>query len=199
MRPRAFALFRRPCRAAVASMPQGGHGRGLVARFFRARSGATLFEFALVSPIFLLLTFAIMETGIILMTQAMLDNATRDAARQIRIGQDQNVGDTDGTGLFKQTMCNDLGNFIPCNNLTWHVQSVANGGSFSTMSGAVTTDASGNMTSTGFTPGTQRSLVLVQVAYNRTYLIPFLARVGGGANGSLLLVSSLAFQNENYQ
>ena len=154
----------------------------------------TLVEFALVGPLFLLLAFAIVDNGLVLFMQTVLDNATREAARQIEIGKVQNSGDTTGSGLFKTTLCNNLGGLIPCNGLQWFVQSSTVG--FSSLTPAGSTP-SGNLGSTGFTPGTQKSYVLVQVGYAQPYIIPALARISS-ATGNLLLVSTVAQQNENY-
>src|SRR6185312_500799 len=56
------------------------HG-GLFGRLLRSRRGVTLIEFALVGPLFLLLAFAIVDNGLVLFMQTVLDNATREAAR----------------------------------------------------------------------------------------------------------------------
>jgi TadE-like protein len=174
-----------------------GQRSRLLARFLCSRSGVTLVEFALVAPLFLLLTFAIVDNGLVLFKQSVLDNATREAARQIRIGQVQLTGDTDGNGLFKTTLCRNFGNYIPCNSVQWNVQSVSSESSFSTLQ-PVGTNSGGQMASTGFSPGLPQSFVLVQVGYTQRYIMPFLDRISG-ASGNLLLVSTVAFQNEHYQ
>ncbi len=51
--------------------------------------GALAIEFAFVAPLFLLLLLVIVELGLTLTTQSLLDGATRDAARLIRTGQVQ--------------------------------------------------------------------------------------------------------------
>ena len=165
-------------------------------RFLQSRAGVTMVEFALVGPLFLLLTFAIVDNGLVLFMQTVLDNATREAARQIEIGKVQLSGDSDGTGLFKTTLCDNLGGLIPCNSLQWRVQS--NATAFSSMSATVAVNGSGNMTTTGFNAGTAQSFVLVQVAYKQPYMVPLLARLSS-ATGNLLLVSTVAVQNEHYQ
>jgi Flp pilus assembly protein TadG len=169
---------------------------GLFHRFLKSRAGVTLVEFALVGPLFLLLTFAIVDNGLVLFMQTVLDNATREAARQIEIGKVQLSGDTDGTGLFKTTLCNNLGGLIPCASLQWRVQSDST--AFSNINSAVVVNGSGNMTSTGFNAGTAQSYVLVQVAYRQPYMVPLFARLSS-ATGNLLLVSTVAVQNEHYQ
>lgn len=181
--------------ARLRLAPTGGQ-TNLLGRFLRSRCGVTMVEFALVGPLFLLLAFAICDNGLVLFMQTVLDNATREAARQIEIGKVQLSGDTDGTGLFKTTLCNNLGGLIPCNSLQWRVQS--SNVSFASMSAAVTATGSGQMSTTGFSAGTPQSFVLVQVGFTQPYFIPALARISG-STGNLLLVSTVAQQNEHYQ
>jgi hypothetical protein len=80
----------------------------------------------------------------------------------------------------------------------WRVQSVSSTGSFSSLNSGVTFDDSGHMLNTGFSPGESQSFVLVQVGYTQPYIMPLITRIAG-ATGNLLLVSSVAFQNEHYQ
>ncbi len=169
---------------------------GLFARFLRSRSGVTMVEFALVGPLFLLLTFAIADNGLVLFMQTILDNATREAARQIEIGKVQLSGDLTGNGLFKTTLCNNLGGLIPCASLQWRVQ--ASTVSFASLSAGVSANGAGQMSTTGFDAATPQSYVLVQVGYTQPYFIPALARISG-STGNLLLVSTVALQTEHYQ
>jgi Flp pilus assembly protein TadG len=171
---------------------------GLLGRLMRSRAGATMVEFALVGPLFLLLTFAVVDNGLVLFTQTVLDNATREAARMIRVGKVQMSGDTTGTGIFQTTLCNNLGGFVACpsGNLKYHVQSSNVG--FSSLDATVTTNSSGVMTSTGFSPGTGQNYVLVQVAYAQPYIMAFLDRIAG-AKANITLLSTVAFQTEHYQ
>src|SRR5258706_1303014 len=149
------------CAAGNAERSSSSLARILLA----SRTGATMVEFALVGPVFLLLTFAIVDNGLVLFTQTILDNATREAARVIMVGKVQMAGDTTGNGLFTTTLCANLGGLIPCPSakLKFHVQSSAVG--FSAINAAVTPNASGVMTSTGFSSGTPQNYVPVQVAY----------------------------------
>jgi Flp pilus assembly protein TadG len=191
---RNFGLLRRANRRRGEA---AGNRPGLFGRFLSSRCGVTMVEFALVGPLFLLLTFAIVDNGLVLFTQTILDNATREAARQIQIGKVQLAGDATGNGLFKTTLCNNLGGFIPCGSLQWNVQSVSSAGSFSSIT-PVSANGSGQMASTGFSPGTAQYFVLVQVGYTQRYIMPFLNKMAG-ATGNLLLLSNVAFQNEHYQ
>lgn len=50
-------------------------------RVLRKNDGATLVEFAIVIPIFMVLTFGIIEFGIIMYNKALITNASREGAR----------------------------------------------------------------------------------------------------------------------
>jgi Flp pilus assembly protein TadG len=173
---------------------------GLVRTLAASRAGAALVEFALVGPMFLLLTFAIVDNGLVLFTQSVLDNATREAARQIRLGKVQTAGnDSSGAGLFSTTLCANLGGFVPCPSakLTYSVQSSTVG--FSSITSTITTNTTtGIMTSAGFTPGGPQAYVLVQVGYAQPYIMALLDRITG-AKANITLLSTVAFQTEHYQ
>ena len=87
-----------------------GRGRWARLRRMAGRAGGTAIEFAIVGSVFLLFVCMILENGIILFTQASLDNATRDAARLIMIGSAQGSN----SSVFSTQLCNDLSNFIAC-------------------------------------------------------------------------------------
>jgi Flp pilus assembly protein TadG len=178
---RLYGMRKRPLRACARTF----------ARLLRDSRGNAMIQFALAGPIFLLLAFMILENGILLFTQATLDNATRDAARTILIGQATSGSAT----VFTNKLCSRVGTIIDCNLIRYHVQS--HGTAFSSITAAVTVDASGNMTSTGWDPGGSQDYVLVQVAYKRSYAIPWLANIISGTR-SVLLLSTYAFQNEPY-
>lgn len=156
-----------------------------------SRRGSAAVQFALAAPVFLLLLCAVIENGIILFSQSLLDEATRDAARLIQTGQVQQGG---GVAAFSAQLCTDLGSYIPCGSLQYNVQS---GSSFASLNVTITTNSSGNMTNTGFDPGNPQDDVAVQVGYNRSFIIPWLGNVIGTTGGTLL-VSTVIFQNEPF-
>jgi len=164
--------------------------RGLF-KVARDRRGAVLVEFALVSPVFFLLTFASIDFGMILLTQSSINFAIRDASRLIMTGQVQTGG---GQSVFTSRVCSDVGSLIPCSSLQYNVQS---GSTFSGFNATVVANSSGNMSTTGFSPGGPGSDVLVQIGYPYTCIIPIACNYISN-NGKFLLVSTVAFQNENY-
>jgi Flp pilus assembly protein TadG len=173
--------------------PAKGLARGFSPwEFLRDASGAHAVEFALIAPVFLLLLLSCVQLGLIMFTQADLDDAAYDAARLIMVGTVQES--SDGAATFDAKLCSEVNVLIPCSSLQYNVQS---GSSFAALNSTVQTDSEGNMVDTEFTPGVQGSDVLVQVGYNMTCVMPLICRALS-ANGNLLLQSNISFENENY-
>lgn len=178
-----------------AQAPNGA-GRGL-RRLVRDDSAVAALEFAMVAPIFLLLILGVLENGLTLWQQSVLDNATRDAARLIETGQQQGGGTT-----FVTQLCNEITGLMKCSALQYRVQT---GGTFAGMSSSISTGSGGAATgfstyptavaSTSLTAGKD---TLVQVIYTRTYIVPWLGQVMSGSNDYEQLVATAAFQIEPY-
>jgi Flp pilus assembly protein TadG len=81
----------------------------MLARFVRARRGATAVEFALVAAPLLILIFGVIELCMILLVSATLDTATDFAARNIR------------TGVFQKSGAITNADFaaLVCRNMNW--------------------------------------------------------------------------------
>ena len=74
--------------------------RALVSRFRKSDRWATAVEFALVAPLLFLLLFAIVGISLVFFAGVMLENATKDASRQLMTGEI----DT----LTSETVCSKL-------------------------------------------------------------------------------------------
>ncbi|MGH6681045.1 MAG: TadE/TadG family type IV pilus assembly protein, partial [Bradyrhizobium sp.] len=72
--------------------------------------GNVAIEMAFVGPPFLLLLLVIIELGLTLATQSVLDGAARDAARLIRTGQVQTQGSP--ITAFQTLLCSQVGPLI---------------------------------------------------------------------------------------
>ena len=100
-----------------------------LARVLRRRDGAAAVEFAIVAAPFIFLLFAIVELGIIFVTNINLSNATLLLARQIRTGGIIAPGSsaTSSSGItlsladFKQAICNKLP-MVPAATCTTQLQ-----------------------------------------------------------------------------
>src|SRR5690242_10313613 len=75
----------------------------------RDRRGTAVVQMALIAPWALLLLLGVVELGLTLFTQSILDGAARDAARQVRTGQVQSAGNAQAQLVaFQQALCGSL-------------------------------------------------------------------------------------------
>jgi Flp pilus assembly protein TadG len=189
-------------------------------RFARDDRGITMVEFALVGPLFIFLLLAIIELGLTMLTQFVLDGATRSAARLIRTGQLQ--GQASPITAFQNTVCGQLDALLPTANcggggatVLFEVQNFPNGfASINLPACTQNANQAGNGTPCPFQPGTGGQVVAVRVSYPRPYLVPWVGQclttgncyigLGGGAPTAFApsyttdLVSTVVFQNEPF-
>ena len=164
--------------------------------YARSRSGSALIEFAIVAPVFFLLLFGIIETGLVFFASTALENATNDAARLIRTGQAQSASMTQAA--FRTQVCNEITPLLACDsNLQIDVESYSGFGSANFV--APTTSGSLNQNLNNFSPGNAGDVVLVRTFYTWSVLTPllqpFLANL---SNGKHLINATAAFRNEPY-
>ena len=175
---------------------------------------ATLVEFAVVAPPLFLLLLTVLDLGIMLTTQSLLDGAARNAARLVRTGQVQSATSPETT--FQNQLCSDMTPIMSTatcqSNIIFEVQTFTD---FSSVSfGACTQDS--DSTQSGyctFTPGIASQIVGVQVTYSRPFLVPWVgACLSGGScwfgagttdgtnagTGTGPLVSTVIFRNEPF-
>jgi Flp pilus assembly protein TadG len=158
--------------------------------FIRDDGGVSGLEFAMVGPIFLLLILAVMENGLTMWTQSVLDNATRDAARLLQTGQTQGGGTA-----FQTQLCNEVSGLMKCSSLKYRVQ---NGANFAGMTSTIPSGLTGfSSYPTAVTGGTAGQDSLVQVVYTRNFIVPWVGKLMS-ASDSEILVATAAFQVEPY-
>jgi len=182
-------------------------------RFGRDERGATFIEFALVGPMFIFLLLAIIEIGLTMLTQFVLDGGARTAARLVMTGQVQGSG---GVSAFQSALCSQVESLIPsCSGVLFEVQTFAN---FSSINFTpCNTDA--NPAPTGsvaclFQTGNGSQVVGVRVSYPRPFIVPWIGEclttghcwLGLGTSASApsgtytaTLMSTVVFQNEPFQ
>lgn len=171
--------------------------RRLAASKRRAR-GATALEFALILPFFILVVTMILELSFVFVVQEMLDNAARDAARQLRIG---NLSGSSYASSLTTVICNDLtfSNFtlVPscASNIQLYVAAATSGSpagtGFTTLKTAAVSGQT--MAQTQATVSANYD-VLLQIGYSYPWMLPGLKLVTGNA----MLISTIAFQTEPY-
>lgn len=165
-----------------------------IATFLRDRRGSAAEEMALVAPVVVLIFLLTIELGYMLFSQAVLDGATRTAARMVRTGQAQSSGTPLST--FTNALCNNLNGVIPCGSVAIDVESF---GTFSTMNpAAVTKDKTGKVTNNAWTPGGPGAAVDVRTFYTYHFVLPFVANVLNPGGSGVVLQSTVIFKNEPY-
>lgn len=182
-------------------------------RFGRDERGVTLIEFALVGPMFIFLLLAIIEIGLTMLTQFVLDGAARSAARMVRTGQVQSGG---GITTFQNQLCAQVASLLPsCSAVLFEVQAFPNFASinFTPCTSNANANPPGN-SPCPFVPGNGGEVVGVRVSYARPYIVPWVGQclttgqcwVGLGTSAALVsasytttLVSTVVFQNEPFQ
>src|SRR5690242_5096254 len=155
------------------------------------RGGSVTIELAAVVVPFFLLLSGTVELGLLAVNGAVLDGATREAARQIRTGQAQ--GSADPLATFRNRLCQEVAGMIDCNRITLDVRSFPN---FSSVSAPPLYDADGNLQPTSFQPGDAGEVVLVRTTMRWSFVTPLLSEViGTGRN----LIASIVFRNEPFK
>jgi Flp pilus assembly protein TadG len=184
-------------------------------RLARDSIGTIALEMALVGPPFFFLLLTIIDLGLMLANQSLLEGAARDAARLIRTGQVQTASSPITT--FQNLLCSDLSSVMSSATCTadiiFEVQTFSSFGSVSFTPCVLNNNQTGTGTVCSFTPGTGGDIVGVRATYNRSFIIPWVGAclTGGtcwfgfgtanGSNpgtGSVALVSTVIFRNEPF-
>jgi Flp pilus assembly protein TadG len=164
----------------------------------RSRDGSSAVEFAMVALPFFFMLFAIMEIGLIFVTDSILENATIETGRLVRTGQA--AGSSLTASQFKTALCAKMSIFsgdcptratVDVREITQFRNAnppdpLANGKNF---------DGS----SLTYITGQPGSLMLVRVWYAQPLITPFMAQsLSKLGNGSAMLTATTTFRNEPY-
>ena len=179
------------------SNPFGRVGR-LLNRFRLARRGAAAVEFAMLAFPFFGLLCGIIEIGMIFVVATTLEDATNNAARQIRTGQTQ--------ASASPTQTNFIG--IICGNLSWLGSNCSTNlnvdvRTFSQFSSVAAPQpvVNGVFTPSAltFNPGGPCDIVVVRSYYQWTLFTPMMNQALQTISGGKTLITSAAtFRNEPY-
>lgn len=164
----------------------------------RAREGSTAVEFALIALPFFMLLFAILEIGLILLLDAVVETAVSDTGRLVRTGQAQQQALT--PAMMKVKLCAEMSVFAgDCGNRAYIDVRVIDNFS-SPLVPDPTSSGTFNPSLLTFTPGGPGDLVLVRIWYVQPVATPFLSQaLSKMTDGKVLLSTTLAFRNEPYQ
>jgi len=168
--------------------------RAGVQKFVWETRSITAVEFALIGPVLFLLLLSIMLMGIAQFWQLSLDDAVRNAARQVAIGAGTtSAGVQSGSG-FVTAVCDEFSQAAPnCSNaLEYAIQ----GAPTFTGSGGITpmplSTAGQFSPATTFAGVTAGDPVLIQVAYPLPITIPLVPMSLVTLNGTPSIVSATA-------
>ena len=172
---------------------QGSRG-GFVARLADSREGSAAVEFGMVALPFCLMVFAILELGLVFVTDSVLENATIETGRLVRTGQAsaQNMS----AAQFKTSLCGRMSIFGPdcATRATVDVRVVPQFASVPPDPMAGGTFDTASLTYSNGNPG---DLIVVRVWYRQPLLTTFLAQGLSRLNdGAAMLTATTAFRNE---
>lgn len=156
----------------------------------RDETGAAAVEMAIVGPPFILLMLAIVEMGLTLVTQAVLDGAARDAAQRIRSGQIASAGSlSQQVAAFRTALCSDLSVLLTtasCDeNVVFDVEPFSSSGPGPFAHNPSCTEVAnspGRSADCPFDLGAGGQIIRVEVQYRRPYILPWIgACLSGGS------------------
>jgi len=171
------------------------------ARGMRAhgKSGSAAVEFAMIAPVLFLFLSGIIEVGVLFFAESTLQNATDDAARQVRTGQLQG---TVTSAQLTTLICNEMSALISTTTCTGNLQvdmRVTNGFSAANYSGVTNPDGSLNNGAMAVQNSDACQVVLFRAFYPWTIMTPLMAPlIQNMPGGKYLLTAAEAFRNEPY-
>ncbi len=159
--------------------------------------GAAAVEFALISIPFFFIIFGLMEVCLLFIMSTVLEHAVGEASREIRTGQAQEAGMTEGQ--FRTAVCDQMFDLMNCgSNLHIDVESLSG---FGSAPSGVPLDGAGNFddSSFGFDPGDANEIVAVRVFYEWALITPIMsAPLANLPGGKHLIQANAVFRNEPF-
>ena len=186
----------------MARAPSTAKRYRLARRFFRSQRGATAVEFAIVAAPFMALLLGIVDLALAYTASIALDNATQNAARQIRTGQ--LIAPAGATAqetsrqAFRDQICAGMG-FMSndcASKLTVDVRTVTDFSSIALNSPIQ--NGAFNPGALQFQTGGASQIVLVRAYYQWTLFAPLMNTALVKLPGQTLLTSVTTFRNEPY-
>ena len=171
---------------------KSGGLRGLL----RDEHGSSAVEFGMLVLPFCLMIFAILELGLVFVTDSVLENATIETGRLIRTGQAQDQGMT--AAQFKDGVCSRMSVFsADCpDRLTIDVRVIPQ---FDIVPPDPMAGGTFNESGLTYTNGLPQQLVLVRAWYRQPLLTTFLAQGLSRLNdGTVRMTATTVFRNEPF-
>lgn len=159
----------------------------MLRKFLRNDRGSVAVELAIVGPLFIVLMLTIIEMTLTLVTQSVLDGATRDATRLLRNGQLASGDKNQQATLFQRALCANLSTLLSqascATNVVFDVEPVSSVDGMAFQHDPPCTQsasASGSGVSCPFNLGSGGQIVGVQVRYWRHFIVPWVGECLSG-------------------
>lgn len=170
-------------------------------KFWKNTRGVTAIEFAMVAPVFFFAMGAVVETGLMLYNEYVLQSSVQEAARKIRTGQAQLAGMNAGT--FKTQICSLANAAMDCDGkVKVYVKSAA---TFAALKAAIPsylnvgTSYGGQPSYTSYDCGGPSVPVAVIATYDWNIVLPFMSAFGNVNNDKIRRIAGVAmFMNEPF-
>lgn len=170
-------------------------------KFLRNTRGVTAVEFAMVAPVFFFAMGAVVETGLMLYNEYVLQSSVQEAARKIRTGQAQLAGMNEGT--FKNEICNLANAAMDCNGkVKVYVKSAA---TFAALKASIPsylhvgTSYGGAPSANSYDCGGPSVPVAVIATYDWDIVLPFMGAFGNVNDDKIRRIAGMAmFMNEPF-
>lgn len=175
---------------------------GFFGRYRKDSSGATAVEFAMIAPLFFLTLGVILETGLMLFTEYVMQTSVQEASRLVRTGQAQNG--QYAAADFKGKICRLAGVIINCNKVTVYMASATD---FSTLKSTMPSylgvgkKADGTPGPASYNCGAPSAAVGMIATYdwdfNIPYFMSFMSNMAGNTT-TRRLAGIMMFKNEPF-
>lgn len=176
-----------------------------VRRFRKSPDGATAVEFALVAGPFFFVLGCVCETGLMLFTEYVIQNAVQEASRTVRTGQASTSAGTIviDAATFKSNLCADISTLIDCaGKVTVYVNNATD---FATLKTNIADPlnigqkADGTWTATVYQPGGAKAAAGVIATYDWKFVFPFMNLLGNVMSNTKRRLYGIAiFRNEPF-
>ncbi len=168
-----------------------------IRRYGKNRDGSAAVEFGLVAPMFFALLIGLVEIGIVMFANEVLENAAEDTSRMLRTGEAKTTGMT--PQQFKTALCGKLLTpMFACPSVTLHINIFKDFDAIQKLpnivgpNGQLKPDAANDF-------GKPLEVVVMRVAYPWTIYGRFPGfNLANQGNHTRILTSTVVFRNEPY-
>jgi len=158
-------------------------------------AGATAVEFALIAPLMLSILLGILQVAVVWFAKTELFSGTQAAARLVLTGQTTSTYNTQAK--FLSALCGNLPVIFQCSDIMINLAPQASISSVNTGTPTLTYNSSGAVTNSfSYNTGGYGDVMVLQVMYQFPVIAAPLFNFSTQANGNLLLIATVVFQNE---